>query len=181
MSDLLRFNRIAMAFWLGAIPLIAGCGTNTETENDLQKGRVRGMDPSVTLSAVSHSPTLIDLGHITSEGAVDYLFWDETPNIEEWGTIEDSRILEIAHADAKISKVSLSTFELDETGEVTAERTIDCDEEVSSDSRCLLNPVGQAVLEVTVSVPRPGYATLQVMAEISNNSDATSEQTTWLL
>lgn len=43
MSDLLRFNRIAMAFWLGVIPLIAGCGTNTETENDLQKGRVRDM------------------------------------------------------------------------------------------------------------------------------------------
>lgn len=181
MSALPRFNRIAMAFWLGVIPLIAGCGTNTETENKLQNGSVRDMDPSVTLSAVSHSPTLIDLGHITSEGAVGYLFWDETPNIEEWGTIEDSRILEIAHAGAKITKVSLSTFELDETGEVTAQRTIDCDEEVSSDSRCLLQSVGQAVLEVTVSVSEPGYATLQVMAEVSDGSDSTSEQTTWLL
>ena len=90
-------------------------------------------------------------------------------------------LLEIAHPDAKITKVSLSTFQLDETGEITAQRTIDCDEEVSSDSRCLLKPVGQAVLEVTVSVSKPGYATLQVMAEVSDNSDATSEQTTWLL
>lgn len=180
-EKLVRLPAAAGIFLLGVGVFMAGCQAGPDVSSSPKIGNTRDTNPVVGLSSSSNPPTLIDLGRITSQGDIDYQFWDDSPDIEALGELTDSRELQIYHSSSDVTEVTLSTFDIDQEGNISSQRTIDCQHGDSEDEHCLIHPTDRDTLKVVVNVPSRSYATLQIVANVSGEDGSSSEQTTWLL
>lgn len=158
----------------------AACGESITTEafvQDEDSNSPHSLD--ISIHSESHEPLLIDLGEIQSDGGVDYSLWNDSPEIVNLGSYSDERKLNLSVTSGDINEVVLSSFQLGEDGQPRSVDTIDCNFETSDSQGCILTQEGDQVI-VSVELPSPSYATLQVVVE-NRAGGLPPQQSTWLL
>lgn len=156
------------------------CGGSVTTDTFfLDEDRGSSQSADVSIRTESHDPLLIDLGEIQSDGSVEFSYWNDAPEIINLGSYQKERELELSVSSGDVNEIILSSFQVDKDGRPHSIDTVTCKFEPSDRQGCILTQEGDEIM-VTVELPSPSYATLQVVVE-NRAGDPPPQQSTWLL